>query len=76
LLLAGARAAGAHEPGRLTSRFALDAVRRLAPYCHAMAITEVNPMTDVGDMTSTLAVYLAFGFAVFGSPEPGAGASS
>jgi formiminoglutamase/agmatinase len=76
LLLAGARAAGAHEPGRLTSRFALDAVRRLAPYCHAMAITEVDPMTDVGDMTSTLAVYLAFGFAVFGSPEPGAGASS
>jgi hypothetical protein len=32
-----------------------------------MAITEVNPMTDVGDMTSTLAAYLAFTFAVFGA---------
>jgi formiminoglutamase/agmatinase len=72
---AHAPGAGAHEPGGLTSRFALDAVRSLAPYCHAMAITEVNPMTDVGDMTSTLAAYLAFGFAVFGSQEPGAAAA-
>jgi formiminoglutamase/agmatinase len=64
---AHAPGAGAHEPGGLTSRFALDAVRRLARHCHGMAITEVNPMTDVGDMTSTLAAYLAFGFAVFGS---------
>jgi agmatinase len=59
--------AGAHEPGGLTSRFALDAVRALAPHCDALAITEVNPMTDVHDMTSTLAAYLAFGFAVFGA---------
>jgi formiminoglutamase/agmatinase len=59
--------AGAHEPGGLTSRFALDAVRALAPHCHGMAITEVNPMTDVRDMTSTLAAYLAFSFAVFGA---------
>jgi hypothetical protein len=27
----------------------------------------VNPMTDVGDMTSTLAAYLVCGFAVFGA---------
>jgi agmatinase len=59
--------AGAHEPGGLSSRFALDAVRLLAPHCHAMAITEVNPMTDVSDMTSTLAAYLVFNFAVFGA---------
>ena len=64
---AHAPGAGAHEPGGLTSRFALDAVRGLAPYCHALAITEVNPMTDLADMTSTLAAYLAFGFAVFGA---------
>ncbi|MNT64064.1 hypothetical protein D3C72_2019330 [compost metagenome] len=32
-----------------------------------MAITEVNPTTDVGTMTSTLAAYLAFTFAVYGS---------
>jgi formiminoglutamase/agmatinase len=59
--------AGAHEPGGLTSRFALDAVRALAPHCHGLAVTEVNPMTDVGDMTSTLAAYLVFSFAVFGA---------
>lgn len=58
--------AGAHEPGGITSDDALQAVRRLAPYCTAMAITEVNPMKDVGDMTSTLAAYLAVNFAVFG----------
>lgn len=71
---AHAPGAGAHEPGGLTSRFALDAVRALAPHCAGLAITEVNPMTDVGDMTSTLAAYLAFGFAVFGAepaqPDP------
>jgi len=65
-----ASGAGAHEPGGLTSRFALDAVRALAPFCHGMAITEVNPMTDVRDMTSTLAAYLAFTFAVFGARPP------
>jgi arginase family enzyme len=59
--------AGAHEPGGLSSRFALDAVRALAPHCQAMTITEVNPMTDVGEMTSTLAAYLVFTFAVFGA---------
>jgi agmatinase len=59
--------AGAHEPGGLSSRFALDAVRALAPHCHGMVVTEVNPMTDVRDMTSTLAAYLVFSFAVFGA---------
>jgi formiminoglutamase/agmatinase len=66
--------AGAHEPGGLSSRFALDAVRALAPHCHGMAVTEVNPLTDVRDMTSTLAAYLIFTFAVFGvelSPTSG-----
>ncbi len=63
--------AGAHEPGGLTSRFALDAVRALAPHCHGLAVTEVNPMTDVGDMTSTLAAYLVFNFAVFGAQGDG-----
>ena len=66
--------AGAHEPGGLSSRFALDVVRALAPYCHGMAVTEVNPLTDVRDMTSTLAAYLIFTFAVFGvelSPTSG-----
>ena len=59
--------AGAHEPGGLTSRFALDAVRALAPHCDAMAVTEVNPLTDVRDITSTLAAYLVFSFGVFGA---------
>ena len=68
---AHAPGAGAHEPGGLTSRFALDAVRLLAPHCHGMAVTEVNPMTDVQDMTSTLAAYLVFTFAVFGAPGDG-----
>ncbi|NWA08911.1 agmatinase family protein [Pseudomonas gingeri] len=59
--------AGAHEPGGISSAEALEMVELLAPHCAAMAITEVNPTTDVGDMTSTLAAYLAFSFAVYGS---------
>lgn len=59
--------AGAHEPGGITSAAALEMVELLAPHCAAMAITEVNPTVDVKDMTSTLAAYLAFTFAVHGS---------
>lgn len=58
--------AGAHEPGGISSAQALEIVELLAPHCAAMAITEVNPTKDVGDMTSTLAAYLAFTFAVAG----------
>lgn len=58
--------AGAHDPGGITSRQALDCVRRLAPLCDGFAVMEVNPMTDVGDMTSTLAAYLVYDFAAFG----------
>jgi agmatinase len=61
--------AGAHEPGGLTSRQALDAVRMLAPRCSGFAVAEVNPMTDVGDVTSTLAAYLVWSFAVYGAPD-------
>jgi agmatinase len=58
--------AGAHDPGGITSRQAIDCVRRLSPLCDGFAVMEVNPMTDVGDMTSTLAAYLVYNFAVFG----------
>lgn len=61
---------GAHEPGGLTSAEALEVVRLLAPRCAAMAITEVNPMVDLADATSTLAAYLLFHFAVFGAETP------
>jgi agmatinase len=61
--------AGAHDPGGITSRQALDCVRRLAPLCDGFAVLEVNPMTDVGNMTSTLAAYLVYHFAVFGHTE-------
>jgi agmatinase len=61
--------AGAHDPGGITSRQALDCVRRLAPLCDGFAVLEVNPMTDVGNMTSTLAAYLVYHFAVFGHAE-------
>ncbi len=61
--------AGAHEPGGISSDQALQMVEMLAPHCAAMAITEVNPTKDVGDMTSTLAAYLAFSFAVYGSQQ-------
>lgn len=64
---AHAPGAGAHEPGGLTSRQAIDAVRALAPYCDAFAVTEVNPMTDHRDMTSNLAAYLVYYFATFGA---------
>lgn len=62
---AHAPGAGAHEPGGLTSRQAIDAVRALAPHCAGMAVTEVNPLQDHRDMTSTLAAYLVFTFASF-----------
>jgi arginase family enzyme len=58
--------AGAHEPGGLTSRQVLDCVRLLAARCDGLSIVEVNPLTDIHDMTSTLAANLAFNFAVFG----------
>lgn len=61
---------GAHEPGGLTSAEALEVVRLLAPRCAAMAITEVNPMVDLADATTTLAAYLLFHFAVFGASSP------
>ncbi|MDB5819972.1 MAG: Arginase/agmatinase/formiminoglutamase [Rhizobacter sp.] len=63
---AHAPGAGAHEPGGISSAWALEMVELLAPHCAAMAITEVNPTTDVKDMTSMLAAYLAFTFAVYG----------
>ena len=59
--------AGAHEPGGLTSREALDCVRLLAPRCGGFAVTEVNPLKDVGGATATLAAYLVYHFAVHGS---------
>lgn len=42
----------------------LDLVRLLAPNCHGFGVMEVNPMMDFRDMTSTLAAYLVFTFAV------------
>lgn len=63
---AHAPGAGALEPGGLTSRQAIDAVARLAGHCDSFAVTEVNPMTDHQGMTSTLAAYLCYYFAVFG----------
>lgn len=71
---AHAPGAGAHEPGGLTSRQALDAVRLLAPHCAAMCLTEVNPLRDVLDRTVNLAAYLLFSFVVFGA-APAAGPS-
>lgn len=58
--------AGAHEPGGLTSRQALDCVRALAPLCEGMSLVEVNPLLDHRDQTSILAANLAFSFAVHG----------
>jgi agmatinase len=66
--------AGAHEPGGLTSRHVLDAVRLLASDCGGMSIVEVNPLTDHRDMTSILAANIAFAFAVFGQEQPDGGA--
>jgi formiminoglutamase/agmatinase len=64
---AHAPGAGAHEPGGITSAQALEAVRQLAPYCDGFAVTEVNPLKDHADMTSNLAAYLCFYFAVYGA---------
>lgn len=68
---AHAPGAGAHEPGGLTSAMALEMVEALAGRCVGMAITEVNPMMDHKDMTSTLAAYLAFTFALAGRHATG-----
>lgn len=64
---AHAPGAGAHEPGGLTSADALEAVRLLAPRCDGFAVTEVNPMKDLHDMTSNLAAYLCYYFATYGA---------
>lgn len=64
---AHAPGAGAHEPGGLTSADALEAVRLLSPHCDGFAITEVNPLKDLHDMTSNLAAYLCFYFATYGA---------
>ena len=64
---AHAPGAGAHEPGGITSRDAIELVKVLAPHCDAFAVTEVNPMTDHNDLTSSLAAYLCYYFAVFGA---------
>lgn len=61
---AHAPGAGAHEPGGITSSQAIECVRALAPRCDAFAVMEVNPMKDLGDMTSTLAANLVFHFAM------------
>ncbi|MEU2206174.1 arginase family protein [Streptomyces hygroscopicus] len=61
--------AGAHEPGGLTSRQALDFVSALAPYCDSFAITEVNPLKDPEGLTSNLAAYLCYYFAFFGAKK-------
>lgn len=58
---------GAHEPGGITSRQALDVIRFLAPHLDGLAITEVNPLVDVDETTSVLAAYLMTYFAVFGA---------
>ena len=58
--------AGAHEPGGLTSRDALECVRLLAPHCEGFNIVEVNPLMDHHDMTSILAANLAYHMVVFG----------
>lgn len=64
---AHAPGAGAHEPGGITSRQAMDAIRLLAPRCSAMVLTEVNPLRDLNDQTANLAAYLIFSFIVFGT---------
>lgn len=66
---AHAPGAGAHEPGGITSRDAIEVVRALAPHCDGFAVTEVNPLKDLHDMTSTLAAYLCYYFALFGSED-------
>jgi formiminoglutamase/agmatinase len=69
---AHAPGAGAHEPGGITSRDAIELVKALAPRCAGFAVTEVNPMTDHNDLTSNLAAYLCYYFAVFGAAGAGA----
>lgn len=41
----------------------------LAPYCDSFAITEVNPLKDPEDLTSNLAAYLCYYFALFGAKK-------
>ena len=58
--------AGAHEPGGLTARQALDLVRAVAPLCGGMSMVEVNPLRDLNDVTASLAANLVFAFVVAG----------
>lgn len=67
--------AGAHEPGGITSREAIETIKLLAPHVDAFSVMEVNPLKDLHDMTSNLAAYLCYYFAVFGSSRAGASGS-
>lgn len=53
---------GANEPGGITSWQLLHFVRQVAPRVSAMDIVEVNPLTDVRDITSAVAARLVFEF--------------
>lgn len=68
---AHAPGAGAHEPGGMTSREAIEAVKVLAPHVDAFSVMEVNPLKDLHDMTSNLAAYLCYYVAVFGATRAG-----
>lgn len=63
--------AGAHEPGGLSSRQALDCVRLLAPHCDGFNIVEVNPLMDQHDTTSILAANLVCHMVVHGQDAAG-----
>jgi formiminoglutamase/agmatinase len=49
---------GADEPGGLSTSELLSFVREVAPSIDAMDVTEINPLRDRNDATSTVGAYL------------------
>jgi len=55
---------GANEPGGLTSYQLFKFVKIIAPYVDVMDIVEVNPMTDLNNMTSIVASKLLYDYII------------
>lgn len=62
---------GAHETGGINSFQLLHFVRQVAPFVDVMDVVEVNPLTDQGESTASVAARIVFDFIVAASRPEG-----
>jgi len=56
---------GANEPGGLAIWDLIEVLKKLAPYSHAFDVVEVNPLFDIGGITSSIAAKLLFDYIIY-----------